>query len=97
MTVIVTVSVTVSETVFCEIGVPKRESTMPVLTCSEHRILTPKSNPHPKGMWTILRACVSHAGSVGASEHNCSEVSTGDPHPYNLAQKNEFMNGDDVI
>lgn len=28
---------------------------MPVHRYSEHRILTPKSNPHPKGMWTILR------------------------------------------
>lgn len=28
---------------------------MPVHRYSEHRILTPKSNPQPKGVWTTLR------------------------------------------
>ena len=32
-------------------------------------------------LWQGQKDLFSPAGSVGASEHKCSEVSTGDPHP----------------
>ena len=44
-------------------------------------------NPHPEGLRTKLRGGSRPAGSVGASEHLCSEVSTEDPHPLNTPLK----------